>query len=209
MLLLPAAASAKTGSIYDITFAKGFERVTFTGDAPNCAQFAVCGYDGSVEYKIGGHVKGKIVLTKARSGKVEASARYNSAGGTTRARVTPPAGGTSCQNLVTRRNDVFSLNSSGSKFQSLLLAYHDGATKDYLETSCPGPTEADVRAADAMPEGIFRAKDFFKGRKPHLTASGSTPFTRAGFRSTMEYSLEFRAKGRACNPRCKLPAGTP
>jgi hypothetical protein len=209
MLLLPAAAQARTGSIYDVTFAKGFERVTFTGDAADCAQFSVCGYDGTVEYRIGGKAKGRIILTKTRAGKVEASARYSTANGVTESNVTPPAGGSSCSSGSSRRNDVFSLDSSGPKLQSLLLAYHDGATQDYLETACPGPTEADVRAADALPEGIFNAKDFFRGRKPKLSMGGSTPFTRAGFRSTIEWSLSFKAKRRDCSPRCKLPAGSP
>jgi hypothetical protein len=209
MLLLPAAAQAKTGSIYDVTSAKGFERVTFTGDAPDCDVFTVCGYDGTVEYKIGGKATGKIFLTKTRAGKVEATARYSTAGGATKAAVSAPAGSTDCSDTVPRRNDVFSLDSSGPKLQSLLLTYHGGATQDYLETSCPGPTEADVRDADALPEGLFRAKDFFRGRKPRLSMGGSTPFTRSGFRSTIEWSLSFRAKERVCSPRCKLPAGTP
>jgi hypothetical protein len=205
-LLLPAVAEAKTGSIYDITFAKGSEKVTFTGDAADCAQFAVCGYDGTVEYTIGGKPKGKIVLTRTRAGRVDASARYSTSG-VTESSVTPPADGTACSDTVARKNDVFSLTSSGPKLQSLLLAYHDGASQDYLETTCPGPTEADVRAADALPEGIFRSKDFFRGKKPKLSLGGSTPFTRSGFRSTIEWSLEFKAKQRACSPRCKLPAG--
>jgi hypothetical protein len=205
MLLIPAAADAKTGSIYDVTFAKGFQKVTFTGDAADCAQFAVCGYDGTVEYTIGGKPKGTIVLTRTKAGKVDGSASYSSAGGTTVSSVTPPADGSACSDTVVRKNDVFSLTSSGSKFQSLLLAYHDGATTDYLETTCPGPTEADVRAADALPEGLFRAKDFFRGKKPRLSLGGSTPFTRSGFRSTIEWSLDFKAKQRACSPRCKLP----
>jgi hypothetical protein len=91
----------------------------------------------------------------------------------------------------------------------VLLAYHSGATTDYLETACPGPTEADVKAADALPEGLFRAKDFFRGRKPGLTLSGATPFKGSGFNATIEWDLSFKAKRRDCSPRCKLPAGTP
>jgi hypothetical protein len=209
MLLIPAAADAKTGSIYDVTFAKGFERVTFSGDQDSsCAQFAVCGYQGTVTYRIGGTPKGKIFLTKSRSGKVKASARYTTTG-STETSVTPPAPDTTCTDTVAHKTDVFTLNSSGPKFQSLLLAYHAGAATDYLATGCPGPTEKDVAAADALPEGIFRAKDLFRGAKPVFSLSGATPFKAVGFNSTIEWDLKFKAKLRDCSPNCKLPAGTP
>lgn len=209
MLLLPAAADAKRGSIYDLTKAAGFERVTFSGDADsNCAQFSVCGYSGVVTYRIGAKPKGRIVLTKSPSGKVKGSARYTSEGAS-KARVTPPGGGSDCTDTVSRTADVFSLSSSGSRFQSLLLAYHAGAATDYLKTACTGPTEADVAAANALPEGLFRAKDFFRGRKPGFALSGATPFTQAGFKATIEWNLSFKTRQRDCSPNCKLPAGTP
>jgi hypothetical protein len=209
MLIVPAAAQAKTGSIYDVTFAKGFERLTFLGDADtNCAQFGVCGYDGTVTYRIGDKPKGKVFLTKGKSGKVRGSARYATAG-RTEATVTPPAPGTECQDSVGHKTDVFTANSSGSRFQSLLVGYHDGASTDYLETACPGLTEADVRAADALPEGLFRAKDFFRGPKPALSLSGSTPFRTKGFNANVRWDLKFKLTERDCSPRCKLPAGKP
>jgi hypothetical protein len=209
MLLVPASAQAKRGSIYDLTKAAGFERVTFSGDVDaNCAQFNTCGYTGAVTYTIGGKPKGKIVLTKARSGKVKASARYKTQG-LTEASVTPPAPAEKCLNSVTHKTDVFSMSSSGSKFQSLILAYHAGASTDYLATGCPGLTEKDVAAAGALPEGLFRTKDVFRGSKPGFTMSGATPFKQAGFTATIEWDLRFKSKQRDCSPNCKLPAGTP
>lgn len=209
LIAVPASADAKRGSIYDMTQAKGFERLTFSGDADSsCAQFSVCGYTGKVTYTIGGAPKGKLVLTKARSGKVKASARYTTQG-LTEASVHPPPPGTDCLDSVANKTDVFTLVSSGSKFQSLLMTYHGGAKTDYLRTSCPGLTEADVRAANAIPEGIFRAKDLFRGPKPGLSLGGSTPFRAKGFNATVEWDLHFKMDERGCSPRCKLPAGTP
>lgn len=208
MLLLPAVADAKRGSIYDVKKASGFERVTFSGDADaNCAQFSVCGYSGIVTYRMGGTPKGTIALTKSRSGKVKASARYKLSGATKTA-VTPPSGA-QCTDDIAHNTDVFSLTSSGSRFQSLLLEYHRGATVDYLKTACAGPTEADVRAAGAMPEGLFAAKDFFRGKRPRFALSGATSFKQAGFNATIEWSMNFGVKQRACSPKCQLPAGTP
>jgi hypothetical protein len=207
MLLVPAAAQAKRGSIYDVTKASGFERLTFSGDADsNCAQFSVCGYSGVTNYKIGGTTKGTLVLTRTKKGKVSARATYK-AGGTTTATVTPPAPGVDCTDTVSQPRDVFSLTSSGSSFKSLLLAYHAQATHDYLKTQCIGPSEKDVAAANALPQGIFTAKDFFRGATPRPNLSGGTPFQAKGFNATVEWDLKFRLKARACSPDCKLPAG--
>jgi hypothetical protein len=206
MLLLPAAAQAKRGSIYDVTKASGFERLTFTGDPDSsCVQFNVCGYSGVTNYKIGGTTKGTLVLTKTKKGKVSARASYKANGKTTTT-VTPPAPGTDCTDTVTHPKDVFSLTSSGSSFRSLLLAYHVGATQDYLKTQCMGPTEADVADANALPEGIFTAKDFFRGTRPRLSLGGGTPFKAKGFNVSIEWDLKFRLKNRVCSPDCKLPA---
>jgi hypothetical protein len=208
MLLLPAAAQAKRGSIYDVTKASGFERLTFSGDADSsCAQFSVCGYSGVTNYKIGGTPKGTLVLTRTKQGKVRGRASYKT-GGVTTTTVTPPAPGADCTDSVSRPRDVFSLTSSGSRFQSLLLAYHAGATGDYLKTQCMGPTEQDIADANAPPEGIFTAKDFFRGARPKLSLGGGTPFKAKGFNATVEWDLKFRLKARDCSPDCKLPAGS-
>jgi hypothetical protein len=207
MLLLPAAAQAKRGSIYDVTKASGFERLTFSGDADSsCAQFSVCGYSGVTNYKIGGTTKGTLVLTRTKKGKVSARASYK-AGGTTTTTVTPPAPGADCTDAVSQPKDVFSLTSSGSSFKSLLLAYHVPTTHDYLKTQCMGPTEQDVADANALPEGIFTAKDFFRGATPRLSLGGGTPFKAKGFNAGLEWNLKFRLKARDCSPDCKLPAG--
>jgi hypothetical protein len=207
MLVAPAAAQAKRGSIYDLTKATGFERVRFTGDAGSgCAQYAVCGYSGTTTYRIGGTPRGTLVLTRSSSGRVKGSASYRTAG-TTTSSVTPPQPGQACTDTVTRNSDVFKLSSTGPSFQNLLLVYHAGAATDYLDTNCAGPNEADVAAAGALPEGSYRAADFFKGTRPGFALSGGTPFTRAGFNSTIEWQLKFKTKARACSPRCTLPAG--
>jgi hypothetical protein len=70
-----------------------------------------------------------------------------------------------------------------------------------------GPTERDVADANALPEGIFTAKDFFRGATPKLSLGGSTPFTAKGFKSSIEWNLKFRLRARECSPDCKLPAG--
>jgi hypothetical protein len=207
LLASSAAAEAKTGSIYDVTFAKGFEKLTFTGDADsNCAQFNVCGVEGTVTYTLSGKPKGKIYLTRSRSGKVRASGSYRTAGTTSSTVETP---GEACSGGRTHARDVFSMFSSGPRNNSLRLAYHDAATTDYLATECKGLTEADVRAAGALPEGIFQANGFFKGEKPSFGLSGGTPFKAKGFNATVEWNLRYKAKARFCSPNCKLPAGTP
>jgi hypothetical protein len=207
-LALPAVAEAKRGSIYDVTKATGFERMTFTGDAADCLQFAVCGYNGKVEYRISGKPKGVLRLTRnSKTGKVNGSAKYKT-NGTTTATVTPPSGA-DCTDTVSHKSDRFTLLSSGSRFQSLLLAYHSPGGTDYLDSACTGPSEADAENANALPGGLFKAKDFFRGRKPSLGLSGGTPFRQGGFNATVEWNLKFKFRERDCSPRCKLPAGTP
>ena len=67
LAVAPVAADARRGSIYDVTKASGFERLTFSGDADaSCEQVAVCGYSGVTNYKIGGKPKGTIVLTRTQ-----------------------------------------------------------------------------------------------------------------------------------------------
>jgi hypothetical protein len=208
MALAPGVAEAKRGSIYNITSASGFERVTFTGDsAAGCESFGVCGYTGTVTYAIGGKPRGKLVLARSRNGKVSGGATYRTTG-VTEATVTPPGDGPDCTDTVRHKVDVFSMASAGPRFQSLLLTYHlDG--DDYLDTDCPGPNERDAAEAGALPEGSFRAADFFKGERPRLELSGGFPFISQGFSAASEWDLRFRAKGRACNPRCRIPAERP
>jgi hypothetical protein len=204
MLVAPAAAQAKRGSIYDLTKATGFERVRFTGDAGSgCAQYAVCGYSGTTTYRIGGTPRGTLVLTRSSSGRVKGSASYRTAG-TTTSSVTPPQPGQACTDTVTRNSDVFKLSSTGPSFQNLLLVYHAGAATDYLDTSCAGPNEGAVSDAGVLPSALFQPSDFFGGTSPSFGLSGSTPFRAAGFSSTIQWKLQYKMKARACSPRCQL-----
>jgi hypothetical protein len=209
MAFAPAAMAAKKGSIYDITSAKGFERVTFTGDSnAACGQYGVCGYSGTVAYSLLGKPRGTLILTRAHNGKVTGRATYR-ANGTTRARVTPPPGqGADCTDTISHKTDVFNLASSGGRFQFLLLSYHVTGD-DYLDTTCAGPNESAVADAGVLPQGVFQASDFFRGPRPGLALSGSTPFRAGGFSSTIDWQLNFKTKARACSPRCALPAHTP
>jgi len=206
--LVPAAdAQARRGSIYTMTRATGFEKITFSGDMDaNCLQFNVCGYSGTATYTISGKPKGKLTLTKTRKGRVNAAGTYRTNGVTT-SNVTAPAGGQGCSETKAHKHDHFSMLSSGSKNQSLLLVYHSAGGPDYLDTACNGPSEADADNANALPEGLFSAKDFFRGRKPSFGTGGSTPFQQGGFNATIEWNLKFKARERDCSPRCKLPGG--
>jgi hypothetical protein len=208
MAFAPAAA-AKNGSIYDVTVAKGFERVTFTGDADAaCEQYGVCGYKGTVTYSIGGKTHGRLILTRSRSGKVNGRASYKTTG-VTRARVTPPPGqGADCTDTISHKTDVFSVGSAGSNGRSLLLNYHASGI-DYLDTKCAGPNESAVSDAGFLPLGILRASDFFRGPTPKLTMSGAQAFRAGGFSSEIDWNLRFKMKARACSPNCRLPAHTP
>jgi hypothetical protein len=207
VLLAPAGAAARSGSIYDMTRAGGFERVTFTGDADSsCATYGVCGYSGTVTYTISGTPRGTMVLVRHRGGRVSGGATYRT-DGMTQATVTPPSGAT-CSDAVRHRTDVFSLGSAGSSLKNLLLSYHGGGD-DYLDTRCPGPNEVDAAAAGALPEGRFKASDFFRGPTPRFGLSGGFPFKSGGFNAISEWRLNFKATGRGCNPRCRIPAHRP
>src|SRR4051812_2291844 len=143
-----------------MTQATGFEKITFSGDMDaNCLQFNVCGYSGTVTYTISGKPKGILTLTKTRSGRVNSAGTYRTNGKTT-ANVTGPPGSQPCQETTTVKKDHFGMLSSGSKNQSLVLTYHSGGGTDYLESTCNGPSEADADNANALPVGIFKAKDF-------------------------------------------------
>ena len=92
MAIAPAAAAAKTGSIYDVTKATGYERVTFDGTQNSgCEIYDTCGYTGTVKYALSGKPAGKLVLTRSKSGKVRSTAHYRTHGVTT-VRVNPPDG---------------------------------------------------------------------------------------------------------------------
>jgi hypothetical protein len=200
-----AGAAAKRGYVYDLTTAKGFERLTFSGDpSANCMDFGTCGYSGVVTYTIAGKPKGTIALTRSHSGKVSGRARYTT-NGTTVADVTPAGSRPNCNDSVQHSRDVWSIASTGANSRNLVVTYHDGATTDYLATNCAGPTEADVRSSGALPSGRFAAKDFFRGPKPSFSIAGGTPFAAAGFNASIEWQLSFKAKQRNCSPRCKLP----
>ena len=114
--------------------------------------------------------------------------------------------GTSCTDTVAHKTDVFDLTSSGSRFESLLLTYHPTGD-DYLDTQCAGPNEDDVAAAGALPEGIFRPRDFFRGATPGVHPGRGTPFKAGGFSASIEWKLTFKAKARGCSPSCRIPAG--
>jgi hypothetical protein len=208
LALAPTADAAKRGSIYDITKATGFERVTFTGDQNGgCELYNVCGYTGVVNYRTSGKPHGTLLLTRGKHGKVSAHASYRSKNVTT-TRVSPPAGqgGTDCTETLTHKTDVFQLASRGSTNSQLVFTYHpDGP--DYLDTHCGGPNEGAVADAGVLPSGLFKTSDFFRGTKPIITLSGATPFRAGGFSSTIDWKLHFKMKARACSPRCLLPKG--
>jgi hypothetical protein len=203
MAIAPAAAAAKTGSVYDVMSAKGYERVTFDGTQNGgCDLYNTCGYTGTVKYSIGGTPHGKLVLARSNKGKVKATAHYRTAG-TTQVRVRPPDGSADCTDKVTHKTDVFTLNSEGSRFQNLVLNYHPFGA-DYLDTKCGGPNEGAVSDAGVLPRGVFRPKDFFRGDKPSFTLTGGYSFRAAGFSSAIDWRLSFKLKARACSPHCKI-----
>ena len=201
------ASAAKTGSIYDMTSARGFEKVTFTGDSSaGCEQFAVCGYKGTVRYAIGGTPKGTLLLARSRSGRYTGGATYRTAGVTTTS-VSPPDGSANCTDTVRHKTDVFEMSSLKNSVRTLLLSYHDGGD-DYLDTACAGPTERDVAAANAFPEGTFAASGF-KAKRVKWGLSGALQFRGSGFSATSEWKLNFKASRRLCSPRCRIPAQRP
>jgi hypothetical protein len=203
MAIVPAAASARTGSVYDITVAKGFERVIFNGDAQAaCGQYGTCGFSGTVKYSIGGRPAGTLKLAKHGKRRLTGIARYRT-GGVTRSRVTPPDGSADCTDTVRHKTDLFGMETIGSKQQTLALGYHP-IGPDYLNTSCGGPNEGAAADAGVLPRGTFRRADFFKGTRPRFTLSGGTPFRAGGFSSTMDWKLTYKLKARACSPRCKF-----
>jgi hypothetical protein len=201
--IVPAAASARTGSVYDVTFAKGFERVTFDGDSnAACGQYGTCGYSGRTTYRIGGKPHGTLKLARGKNGHWSGFARYKTSG-VTRSRVSPPDGGGDCTDTVRHKKDIFSMESIGSHNQTLALSYHP-VGPDYLDTICGGPNEGAVGDAGILPRGTFKARDFFKGPRPRFTLTGATPFRAGGFSSAIEWNLTFRLKARACSPHCKF-----
>ena len=199
----PAAAGAKTGSIYDVTSAKGYERVTFDGTQNGgCDLYNTCGYTGTVKYTIGGTPHGKVVLTRAHNGRVNATGRYRTAG-VTQIRVKPPDNSAPCTDTVKHGTDIFTLSSEGSRFQNLVLNYHPFGP-DYLDTKCGGPNEGAVSDAGVLPRGVFSPKDFFRGTRPTLTLTGGYSFRAAGFSSAIDWRLAFKLKARACSPHCTI-----
>lgn len=203
LLALPAAASAKTGSVFDMSRASGFLRVDFKGDAAaSCADFGVCGYSGTVTYRIGGKPHGKLVLAPSRSGRITGDAKYRTSA-TTESRVTPPPGGQACTATVAHKTDVFSADSLPHSIKTLLLSYDVPGT-DILRTKCPGPSEQDAADAGALPEGTFKASGF-RGKRVRWGLSGAQPFSGGGFSATSQWNLKYKATGRFCNPHCKLP----
>jgi hypothetical protein len=204
LAIAPAAANAKRGSIYDVTRASGFEKVTFTGDgAGGCDLYNVCGYKGTVSYAISGKPKGTLRLTRSKSGKVAALGSYRT-NGVTHMHVTPPAGqGSVCDETVSHKTDVFSVASRGSHNQVLMFNYHPSGP-DYLDTSCAGPNEGAVSDAGVLPAGVFQASDFFGGTHPSFGLNGSTPFRAGGFSSTIQWKLQYKLTARTCSPHCQL-----
>lgn len=205
LVAMPAGATAKRGYVYDVTSAKGFERLTYSGDAgADCSSFGTCDYSGVVTYTIKGKPKGMISLTRARSGKVSGSARYKTSG-TTVSNVTPVGSRPNCSDSVDHNRDGWSIASSGSSFRNLIVTYHNFLPTDYLATNCFGPTEKDVKQAGVLPTGRFAAKDFFRGERPSFSISGGTPFQANGWNASIEWDLKFKARQRGCSPHCKLP----
>jgi hypothetical protein len=203
MAIAPGAAAARTGSVYDVTVAKGFERVTFDGTQNGgCELYDTCGITGTVKYTIGGKPHGKLVLTRGRNGKVRSSAHYR-ANGVTKVRVNPADNSAPCTATVHRRTDIFTLNSEGSRNQNLVLDYHPFGP-DYLDTKCGGPNEGTVSDAGVLPRGVLSPKAFFKGSKPSFTLTGAYSFRAAGFSSAIDWRLSFKLKARACSPHCKI-----
>jgi hypothetical protein len=203
MAIAPAAAAAKTGSIYDITSAKGYERVTFDGTQNGgCELYDTCGYTGTVKYAIAGKPQGKLVLTRSKSGKVRSTAHYRTHGVTT-VRVNPPDNSGACTDTVRHKTDVFTLNSDGSHNQNLVFSYHPFGA-DYLDTKCGGPNDGTVSDAGVLPRGVLSPKTFFKANRPSFTLTGGYSFRAAGFSSAIDWRLAFKLKARACSPHCKI-----
>jgi hypothetical protein len=206
LAIAPSAATAKRGWIYDVTKATGFETVTFTGDEDGgCVLYKVCGYEGEVSYTLGGTPKGKLYVSRSKSGKITGRATYRSKG-VTRTRVTPPSNqpGPDCTQTIKHKHDTFDLFSRGSRNDRLMFVWH-AVGPDFLDTKCAGPNEGAVADAGVLPEALFETRDFFEGTKPSFAVKGATPFRAAGFSSTIEYKLQFKMKARSCSPRCVLP----
>lgn len=205
-LIAPAAASAKTGSIFDFTRAEGFDRVAFKADPATCEQFGTCGYSGTVKYSVTGKPRGTLVLARSRTGRITGGATYRTEG-TTSASVTGPADTPRCSDVVSRKTDLFSAASLPHSIKTLLLSY-DTPGYDFLATKCAGPTKKQVAAAGALPEGTFQAAGF-RNKRVKWGMSGGQPFTVGGYSATSTWKLSFKAAGRFCNPHCAIPAHKP
>jgi hypothetical protein len=194
---LPAAAAARTGTLYHVVHASGTQKVSFTADPNTCGLQLTCGNEGTITYKFGGTPSGRLEAARDRRGRVNGVADFKSLG-TTVARITQ---GAPCTDTVSHRREHFSLTSR-SQLGSLLFEFHGGRT-DYMVTDCAGPTEADLAHDRALPEGSFRQKDF-KGFSVKFALRGNSSFRESGYRGTVTWNLKYGLERYRCSPNCKF-----
>jgi len=178
-------AQARTGTVhhrYAVVIASGSERVQFSNGQ---------GISGVVTYRFGGRpLKGSAIVSSQGGRTIDVSARFRTDGRTT-------ASVQGCSDVVRHRADGFQLV-TGNRPRRLLFGLHfDPFASDYLRTACPGPREADLVDAGAIPTGSFAASGF-TGSRIRFSLSGSQDFRGAGgYSGTNSWRLVYKLVERS------------
>lgn len=187
-LAAPAAQASQVR--HTVTQASGYERVYFSGTpAAGCAAAGTCGVSGTVVYGFGGKVpRGRATVSLEGNRVTGVAARFVTIGKTS-STVTLPGSGSPCTDDVDHRGDGFVLGKASGGL--LDFALHTGAP-DYLATRCPGPGEAELVKAGALPSGLFKG-DGFRSLRFRFGLNGSQNFAGAGgYEGTASWKLRYK-----------------
>jgi hypothetical protein len=210
-VLAPAAAEAKTSeraTLFTITRAIGYVRVTFHGDeAAGCRARGVCGVSGRIKRSYERPSFGQLFWLRAGPRTQALYAFVDEGRGTIRADVGTDGSPERCVDVLRTGGDTFELEPTRSGRLRFVWREVDpddgfivGADHEDDEvpaedlfanpfgTRCAGPELRDLKGALPTGEIPFRV---LRSRRSQFHLKGELPFAAGGFAGTVDWNLRY------------------
>ena len=207
-VLCAPAAHAKASeriTLFSITRAVGYVRVTFHGDeAAGCRARGVCGVAGRIKRKYERDTFGQLLWFRRSTRTQVLQAFIDEGRGTLTADVGVEGSPERCADRLRTGFDHFQLEPRGGRlrfvWRDLEGGWVIGADHEDEEvpaedrfpnpfgTRCPGPELGDMAAALPRGDIPFRV---LRSRRSQIHLAGELPFAAGGFAGTVDWSLRY------------------
>jgi hypothetical protein len=186
----PAAARSSQDLIaYTASSGNMSEAVSFHGDGTAaCARAGLCNTSGTISYGFGGIRDGGLFLIVTRTGHRSSAFGYVNldVGGLTTTKVTGSTGTPPCSEQDVHKLDLSLIEGHAGRVR--LLFHPVIAAPSFLESDCPGPSDADISHAHALPT-LSIPMSQLREHKVTLATSSQRTFHSGPFAGTVSFSV--------------------